>query len=214
MCQGGNSCGFSYDPDMELSHVTLQGPPVDDQELLEHLPQSLVSVLTSLNGFVQFGGGLHVRGACLEPDWHSLRRAWFGPGSIRDLFPAVRQEWVPFAEDCVGDQFLLKSTDVIRLSAETGELEDMGLSLGEFLRRANADPIEFLAMEPLLQFHQDHGELPDGHLVHAYPPFCTKEAANGVSLGALPAWELHQLHSELAKSLPDDGGKIRIEISN
>ncbi len=199
---------------MELSHVTFQGPPVNDQELLEHLPQNLVSVLTSLNGFVQFGGGLHVRGACIEPDWHSLRRAWFGPGSIGDLFPAVSQEWVPFAEDCVGDQFLLKSTDVVRLSAETGELEDLGLSLGEFLRRANADPIEFLAMEPLLQFQQDRGELPDGHLVHVYPPFCTEEAANGVSLGAVPAWELHEFHSELAKSLPDDGGKLRIEISN
>jgi hypothetical protein len=107
----------------------------------------------------------------------------------------------------------LKSTDVIRLSALTGELEDMGLPLGEFLRRATADPIEALAMEPLLQFQTDHGERPDGHLLHAYPPFCTKDAANGVSVSAVPAWKLHQLHSKFAKSLSDDGGKIRIEIS-
>ncbi|MEM1130411.1 MAG: SMI1/KNR4 family protein [Pseudomonadota bacterium] len=185
---------------------------MDDPKILERLPESLVSVLTSLNGFVQFGGGLHLRGACIEPAWHSLRRAWLGPGSINDLFPAVHQDWVPFAEDCVGDQFLLNSKDVIRLPAETGELEEMGLALGEFLRRANTDPIGFLAMEPLLQFRQDQGDLPDGHLVHAYPPFCTEEAANGVSLGAVPAWELHQFHSELAKSLPDSGGKTWIEI--
>ncbi len=197
---------------MELSHITFQGPLLDDQELLKRLPDSFVSLLFSVNGFVQFGGGLHVRGACFEPDWHSLRRAWFGPGSISDLFPAVNHNWVPFAEDCVGDQFLLKSTGVVRLSAETGELEELGLTLGEFLRRANTDPIGFLAMEPLLQFRQDQGDLPDGHLVHAYPPFCTEEAANGVSLAAIPAWELHQFHAELARSLPECNGKIRIEI--
>lgn len=197
---------------MELNHVTFQGPPIDDPAILEQLPKSLVSLLRSLNGFVQFGGGLHVRGACVEPDWHSLRHAWLGPESISNLFPAVRQDWVPFAEDCVGDQFLLNGAEVIRLSAETGELDDLGLSLGEFLRQANANPVEFLAMAPLLQFRKDHGDLPEGYLVQAYPPFCTMEAANGVSLGAVSAWDLHKYHADFAKSLPADGGTLRVDL--
>lgn len=197
---------------MELNHVNYLGPRLDDLELLDHAPDGLVALLSSLNGFVQFGGGLHVRGACSGPEWHSLRRAWHGPTSISDLFPAVDRNWIPFAEDCVGDQFLLRNKDVLRLSAETGAVDEMGLSLGDFLRGASADPIYFLAMEPLLQFQKDHGELPEGHLVHAYPPFCTEEAALGVSLRAIPAWELHEFHSKLAKALPDDGGKLRVDI--
>lgn len=197
---------------MELNHVSYQGPPLDDTEILGRVPDSLVALLTSLNGFIQFGGGLHVRGACSSPEWHSLRRAWQGPTSINALFPAVDRNWVPFAEDCVGDQYLLRDKEVLRLSAETGDVDEMGLSLGGFLRSSNADPIDFLAMEPLLQFQENHGELSAGHLVQAYPPFCTEEAAQGVSLKAVPAWELHEFHSEFAKALPKDGGKLRVEI--
>ena len=199
---------------MELSHITYQGPPLDDPEILGQLPDSLKSLLNSLNGFVQFGGGLHVRGACTAPEWHSLRRAWQGPTAIHELFAAVSEEWVPFAEDCVGDQFLLTDERVVRLSAETGEVEYLEMSLLEFLRSANSDPVEFLALQPLLQFRNDHGGLPDGQLIHVYPPFCTKEAARGVSLRSIPAWELHQFHSELAKALPKDGNLFRIQISD
>ncbi|WP_213544330.1 hypothetical protein [Vannielia litorea] len=197
---------------MELSHVTFQGPPLDDHELLEQLPESLAGLLDSLNGFIQFGGGLHVRGACAGPEWHSLRRAWLGPRSISDLFSTVDQSWIPFAEDCVGDQFLLRSQEVLRLSAETGEVDATGLSVGDFIRSANSNPIDFLSMEPLLQFQEEHGSLADGQLIHAYPPFCTKEAAQGVSLRAVPAWELHEFHSDLAKALPGVGGGLRIEV--
>lgn len=197
---------------MELNHITYQGPPVDDPELLERLPESLAALLNSLNGFIQYGGGLHLRGACAAPDWHSLRRAWLGPKSISDIFSGVDQTWIPFAEDCVGDQFLLRNKEVFRLSAETGEVDEIGLSLGDFLRSASANPIDFLAMEPLLHFQDDHGELPEGHLLHAYPPYCTEEAGQGVSLRAVPAWELHNFHSEFAKALPKDGGQLQVEI--
>jgi hypothetical protein len=199
---------------MELNHISYLGPPVDDPDLLDAVPDGLKSLLTSLNGFVQFGGGLHVRGACSGPDWHSLRCAWYGPRPIHELFASVSRDWVPFAEDCVGDQFLLRNNDVLRLSAETGHVEEMGLSLGEFLISANSDPIGFLAMEPLLQLQKDHGELPEGHLIHVYPPFCTEEAARGVSLRAVPALELHDFHSELAKALSGSGRQSRVETGD
>ncbi len=200
---------------MELNHITYQGPSMDDPELLAQVPESLAAILASVNGFIQFGGGLHIRGACTAPEWHCLRRAWHGPKSMSELFPEIDKSWVPFAEDCVGDQFLLKDREVLRLTAETGEVEHLGLTLGDFLRNAGANPIEYLSMEPLLQFMEDHGELPEGHLIQAYPPFCTKEAAQGVSLKAIPAWELHEFHSELARSLPkNDGDAFQIMIGD
>ncbi len=184
---------------------------MDDREVLTQVPESLQSLLTSLNGFVQFGGGLHVRGACWEPEWHSLRRAWRGPGAIHKLFPSVSPDWIPFAEDCVGDQFLLRNSEVLRLSAETADIEEMGLSLENFLKEANADPVEFLSMHPLLQLTEETEDLPEGYLIHAYPPFCTEEAAQGVSLKAIPAWELHQHHSDLAKTFSVEDDKRRLD---
>ncbi len=194
--------------------MTYKGPKLDDIELLEAVPRSLQSLLTSLNGFVQFSGGLHIRGACLEPEWHSLRRAWRGPSAFHALYSSVDEDWVPFGEDCVGDQFFLNCRQVCRLSAETGDVEEMNLTLGDFLKEVNSDPIEFLSMHPLLQLLEDQGELPDGYLVHAYPPFCTKEAADGVTLNAVPAWQLHEYHSEMAKLLPAEGGQFRIKLGD
>ncbi len=195
---------------MDLNNVTYQGPSIDDAGLLAELPTSLQSLLRSLNGFVQFGGGLHLRGACLTPDWHALRPVWHGSRAFHVLYGNVQADWVPFAEDCVGDQFFLSNGQVLRLSAETGEVEPLRLKLSEFLHAANAEPVEFLSMEPLLSFQRDTGALPEGHLLMAYPPFCTNEAKDGVSLKPVPAVELHAFHAELAQSLPRDGGKLRI----
>ncbi|MFQ6553520.1 hypothetical protein AAD018_014380 [Aestuariibius insulae] len=189
---------------MELTHITYQGPAVDDEEMLDRLPDSLRSILTSVNGFIQFGGALHMRGACFGPDWHSLRRAWDGPGALHHLFPSVSRDWVPFAEDCVGDQFLLEGDVVLRLSAEIGDIERMELSLPDFMKAAATDPVEFLSMHPLLQYLNQETKLPEGALVHAYPPFCSKESADGVSLRAVPAWELHGFHSQMARTLSGD----------
>ena len=63
---------------MKLSNVTWQGHPIDDLDVLEKLPENLATLLRQTNGFIQYHGGLHVRGACLTPAWHSLRVAWLG----------------------------------------------------------------------------------------------------------------------------------------
>ena len=114
---------------MELDHVTFVGPPIDDHEILAKIPANLAGLLQQLNGFIQFHGGLHVRGACRQPSWHSLRDAWVGVHAFHSLYPTVHPEDVPFTEDCLGDQFLLRDERVHRLAAETGELQALNLSL-------------------------------------------------------------------------------------
>src|SRR5436190_17613681 len=101
---------------MNLADVTWKGPAVDDLELFRRLPGELVRLLQQQNGFIQYHGGLHVRGACRTPQWHSLRAAWLGKNAFHRFYPDLTPEDIPFAEDCLGDQFLLREKDVWRLS--------------------------------------------------------------------------------------------------
>ncbi|QEH35273.1 hypothetical protein OJF2_38210 [Aquisphaera giovannonii] len=202
-------------PDLELNDVSFVGPPPDDDEVLERLPAELAGLLRQVNGFIQFGGGLHVRGACLGPPWHSLRDAWDGEHAFHRHYPNVRPGDVPFAEDCLGDQFLLRDGAVLRLRAETGELEAKGQDLFGFLRAAQADPRGSLSLEPLIRFEREGGELEPGQLLAAYPPFCTSEAADGVRLAAVPADERRRSLAVLAARIRDvpDGVSIVFRVA-
>jgi hypothetical protein len=123
---------------------------------------------------------------------------------------------VPFAEDCLGDQFLLREGRVWRLAAETGEVESLEVGLGGFFEAVQADPVEYLSLHPLLQFQREGGRLEPGQLLAAAPPFCIQESANGVSLRAIPADERRRFLADLAAQLRDvpDGGQIDFRLED
>jgi hypothetical protein len=196
---------------VELPGVTFTGPAPDDPEVLGRLPEVLQGLLADSNGFIAYGGGLHVRGASFEPAWHSIRAAWWGDRAFHRVYGAVAESDVPFAEDAVGDQWLLRGDEVVQLSAETGDVDGLGLGLPEFLASATHDPMEALGLHPLMQFANEGGRLEPGQLLHVYPPFCTEEAAKGVSLDAVPAAERLYFLAELARQMPG-GGEFRIEV--
>lgn len=198
---------------MDLSNITYQGPEYQaDQEIESLLPDNLLSLLKQINGFIQFGGGLHVRGLCNEPEWHSLRSALSGENAIHKLYPSVEKSDVPFAQDCVADQFLLRDRTVYKLFAETGELESLDFGLGSFLSAASADPVEFLGLEPLLQLQNQEQHLEPGQVIHVYPPFCTEEAKNGVSLKPVSTSEAIAFLSGFSKQINTVGNGCKIEI--
>ncbi len=122
------------------------GPEIDDRELFERLPSALRSLLSRRNGFVSRSGALHLRGACLEPLWHALRPVWLGEGALHRRHPALRASDVPIAEGRNGDQFVLRDHAVLRLRAQTGELDDLQLRLGGFVRLAESDPLDQLGV--------------------------------------------------------------------
>lgn len=190
---------------MNFDNITYQGPALDASALLTELPRAYTQLLTQCNGFIAFGGGLHVRGLCTDPDWHSLQKVWGGDLALSRLYPCVTERDVPFGQDCVGDQFLLRDDIVHRLWAETGELETMACDFNEFLARAVADPVEYLRLQPLLQFQQDGSRLWPGKLLNVYPPFCTKEAAQGVSLRAISALEQLAFLADFAAQIQAGG---------
>lgn len=193
---------------MKLEHISFSGPAIDDPALLDQLPKSLANLLEQTNGFIQYHGGLHVRGACKEPAWHSLRAAWLGDEAFHRHYPELTPDDIPFGEDCLGDQFYLREGIVWRLFAETGETETLEVNFSEFMKETQDDPGEELGLQPLLQFQRDGGKLQPGQLLSAYPPFCTEQAVDGVTVSAVSCEERHRFLADFAaklRDLPNDG---------
>jgi hypothetical protein len=155
---------------MIFDDVTYVGPPVDDQALLDELPHQLADILRQTNGLVTCGGAFHLRGACTDPAWHSLRAAWRGPTAFVTAYRSVRPTDSPFAQDALGDQYLLREGGIWRLSAESDEVETCAESLTEFLEQVIADAVGYLALGPLVAFWNEGGVLAPGQLLSVYPP--------------------------------------------
>lgn len=163
---------------LELPGITYRGAPLDDVALLERLPADLAQLLARRNGVVALRGGLHVRGACVAPAWHSLRRALEGDTALHLRFPALLPADIPFAQDAYGNQFVLRDGEVRRLavadaargaSGIVGALHSLGVDLTGFLDQVARDPIGYLDLEPLLRFTQAGGLLAPGELLASDP---------------------------------------------
>ena len=194
---------------MNILGITWRCAGIDDVEILHALPEELVTVLGEINGFIVHAGAVHVRGACLGPEWHSLRVAMHGPQAFHRLYGDVLPSDIPFAQDQVGDQFLLRSGSVCRLAAETGEIEPFCANLRHFLGGLQGDVEDFFTVGLSQQ-------LEPGELLHACPPFCVKESGAGASLQPCPASQVILFHADFARQIRNipDGGKIEIRFTD
>jgi hypothetical protein len=201
-------------PHLDFPHQTYAGPPVDDAAILTRVPEPLAAALRARNGVVAWQGGLHVRGACREPAWHSLRAAWEGPLAFHVLYDEVEPGDVPFAEDALGDQFLLRDGAVLHLWAETGEIEPAAPDLESWLAALLADPRHTLALEPLLAYLEAGRALAPGQLLSAYPPFCVTQSAQGVDLKAQDWLERRMFLAEIARQIRGlpEGAEVRLKV--
>ncbi|HEX7377935.1 MAG TPA: hypothetical protein VF278_12520 [Pirellulales bacterium] len=200
---------------MHLSHVTWHGSAIDDHAILQELPSNLCTLLMEINGFIQFHGGLHVRGACSSPAWHSLRDAWHSERAFHRLYPkSALCSDVPFAQDFLGNQFFLRDRMVIFLHAETGVTEDLNVGLGSFFKNVEADPISTLRLEPLLRFQEHGNAIMPGQLLAVFPPKCTKQADAGMSFSAVNDLERRMFLARLAEFVSGipDGSEIDFEL--
>lgn len=142
-----------------------------------------------------------------------MRVAWEGDLAIHRLFPAVEESDIPLAEDCFGDQYLLRDLQVVRLQGETGEIEATQKTWLEFLACVEADPIEFLQLSYLSRFQEEGGILMPGDLLSVYPPFVAKECVNP-SIRPIPSLELRSWLADFARQIGgvEDGQRIRIRV--
>jgi hypothetical protein len=182
-----------------LRKTLYKGPVITDRCTFDKLPNALQRRLEELNGCVILGGGLHVRGACHIPIWHSMGHLMTGSCALHTLFEAAEESDIPFAQDCLGDQFILRGGIVHRLYAEKGEGQTLRMDLTDFLEHIDADPVGFLQLQPLILFHNEGGILKPGQSLMVYPPYCFRESASGVSISAIDTLQLLLAHARLAR---------------
>jgi hypothetical protein len=174
----------------------------------------LQQLLAQRNGFVAFRGGLHVRGACVEPRWHSLRAAMEGPESFAERYRVVKAGDVPFAQSVFGDQFILRGTSVHRLDGYADTLDPVADDLTGFFFKVQEDPIGMLALGHLAQYEGTGETLRPGELLMEWPPFVVEGSEKGVSLRRIPAAERLEFLADIAKQLRGvaDGTRVEFKI--
>ena len=183
------------------------GGELTDLATFARLPVYLQAFLREQNGAVAYFGGLHLRGCVAEPTWHSLGAAWQGPAAFWRTYEDVLEADIPFGQDCVGNQFLLRGDAVLLLDTETGELADLEVDFKHFLFGVEKYPVDALGMEPLRGFQLQGGVLQPGQLLKVFPPFCI-----AINSGKPPTLEAVGIADRLAwladfyhkiKDLPD-----------
>ncbi len=184
-----------------MKGLTYIGTAIDDKATYSKLPKELQHILIETNGYIAFGGGFHLRGACSSPDWHSISAFWEGEYALSRLFNNVLSTDIPFAEDCMGDQFIIREGNILKLLAETGDIEDMETNFADFLAEIESNPVDFLLLQPLIQFYSDGGKLEPGESLFVYPPFCTVEASGKIILDPMDSMQLLVAHARMADRL-------------
>ncbi len=198
---------------LDLPQLIFSGPPIDDPAMLTRLPPRLATALRERNGVLAYGGTFHVRGACREPAWHSLRAASEGPIAFHELYPGVQSTDIPFAEDAFGDQFLVRAGAVLRLEAEWGGVAEVSGSLERFFASLVLDASAVLGFDPRQVLAALPGPLAPGQLVQAFPPFVLK-TETGIQLRPVPTDQLRRSLAILSHELRDhpNGKSVRVRV--
>ncbi len=188
---------------MTLQGVTFQGPPLKNLEKIERLPDELIELLWQINGFVAYAGGLHLRGMVDEPGWHSFERYRSGEMALSKLFSAVENSDLPFGQDFLGNQFVLRDSEVWKLRADTGEIRGLDVELAGFFEAVRRDPIAYLRLDLLAEYHDLHGMLEPGELVHTMPPLAMRRDGRKPALKSAPVDNALSFLANFARQIAD-----------
>lgn len=142
---------------------------------------------------ILFNGGLQIRSEGAAEKLLNVNTFLEGDLSLSKLYPSVLPDDYPIAQDCFGDQYLIRNKLVLKLSAETGDIEEYNCTWEDFLHWVQEDPVDRLALPEDL-------ELETGKLLFAYPPFCTKEGSNA-SIKPIDGLELIEFHADFARQI-------------
>jgi hypothetical protein len=199
---------------MTLQGVIYKGPPLENPSVLQGLPGELFEVLWQVNGFVAYAGGLHVRGFVDDPDWHSFSRYHSGEMALAGLYPQIKKYDFPFGQDFLGNQFLLRDSEVFKLRADTGEVSSLRVDLAEFFEAAKKDPVSYLSLELLALFHEQNGGLQPGQLIHTMPPLCLKREDKKLAMKAVAADNAISFLAHFARQINEapEGTEINLRL--
>lgn len=162
---------------VEFKGVTYLNHELHEKEVFELLPDEMRAFYREINGIVAYNGGFQIRGCGTGPSWNSLDDFWKGENALHKTYSNLLPTDIPFAQDCMGDQYVFRAGSVWHLLSETGELDDLELEFDEFIDEVVEDPVEFLSLYPLLEFMETGEELQPGELLAPSVPF-TEEAGD------------------------------------
>lgn len=190
------------------------------ERLLAHAGEALgpsVSVpglLGLRNGFYAFESALHVFPSGTGDAPMSLE-LWNTPSLWRFAYPSVPQEWVFFAEDVFGDQFVrLPDGSVSRFTAETGEVKRFARDEAGWASAVVAE-YEIETGWPLAHaWQQEHGRLPEGKRLAPRTPFFGGGAFAVDNLYAVDAVEGMRARGSVARQIAgvEDGATIQFRV--
>lgn len=191
-----------------LSNISYTGQEIDDYQSFARLPDYLKDFLSCQNGFIAFNGGFHVRGCVLTPKWHSLGDAWYGDLKLSDLFVNLTTDDIPIAQDCFGDQYLIRNDEVIRLLSETGELEYLKTDFHNFMDLIADDPFGVLNIDGIERF-----DLKPGQLLSVFPPFCINTNSE-YSIKPIDSYDRIRFLSHLSRQISNlpDGTDVKMVV--
>ncbi len=80
---------------------------------------------------------------------------------------------IPIVQDAFGDQYIYRSGHIFRLNLESGELDDLEITLEQFLMEIEMDAIEFLSLQKIRDLrekgvHLKNGEISASKVTGAY----------------------------------------------
>jgi len=142
---------------------------------------------------ILYSGGLQIRSENAEEPLLNVATFLTGELALSKLYPLIKASDYPIAQDCFGDQFLIRDNSVIKLMAETGDIEEYNYTWEQFLAWVDEDPEDKLDLPENL-------ELESGKLLFAYPPFCTKEGSNA-TIKPIDGMELISFHADFSRQI-------------
>jgi len=142
---------------------------------------------------ILYKGGLQIRSEGASEKLFDINTFLNGDLSLSKLYPSILPTDLPIAQDCFGDQFLIRNNLVVKLMAETGDIDEYNYTWEEFLSWVNESPYDRLDLPEGL-------DLENGKLLFAYPPFCTKEGADA-TIKAVDGEELILFHADFARQI-------------
>jgi len=142
---------------------------------------------------ILYSGGLQVRSNEANDPLLNIKTFVEGELAFHNLYPLIEKDDFPIAQDCFGDQFFIRDGLVIKLMAETGDINELNCTWDQFLKWVSEDPFERLDLSK-------DTNLEPGKLLFAYPPFCTEEGANA-EIKVIDGIELIRFHADFAKQI-------------